>query len=141
MSYLLDTNVVSEWTRPQPNSGVVAFLESHPEDEFFLSVITLAELRRGIERLAPGRRRTLLNNWLLSDLTERFADRLLGIDAATADSWGRLIAQRERAGRPMSAMDGWIAASAVVHGLVLVTRNTVDFHHTVARVLDPWHAE
>ena len=141
MSFLLDTNVVSEWQRPRPNPGVVAFLEATDEDELFLSVVTIAELRRGVDRLAPGRRRTLLDAWLRDDLPPRFAGRMLAIDAATADAWGRLIARRESAGRPMSAMDGWIAATAEANGLALVTRNTADFVGTVARVVDPWSTE
>jgi len=138
VSFLLDTNVVSEWTKPRPNPGVVALLEAQDEDGLFLSVITLAELRRGVDRLAAGRRRPLLDNWLRSDLPARFAGRLLGIDAATADAWGRLIARRERAGRPMGVMDGWIAAVAEVYGLVLVTRNAADFAGTLERVASPW---
>ena len=75
---------------------------------------------------------------LRDDLPGRFAGRVLGIDAATADAWGRLIARRERDGRPMGAMDGWIAASAEVHGLTLVTRDVGDFARTVERVVCPW---
>ena len=88
MSFLLDTNVVSEWTRPRPNVGVVEFLATEDEDALFLSVVTLAELRRGVDRLATGRRRSRLDDWLRNDLPARFTDRLLGIDAATADTGG-----------------------------------------------------
>jgi predicted nucleic acid-binding protein len=138
VSFLLDTNVVSEWAKPRPHSGVQAFLATQEEDELFLSVVTLAELRRGVERLSTGRRRTLLDNWLRTDLVDRFAGRMLRIDGATADMWGRLMARRERASKPMGAMDGWIAATAEVHGLVLVTRNTSDFADAVTQMLDPW---
>jgi toxin FitB len=100
VSFLLDTNVVSEWTKPRPNPDVVAFLEARDEDELFLSVISLAELRRGVDRLAAGPRRSLLDDWLRSDLPARFAGRLLGIDAATADAWGGLSpGANARAGR------------------------------------------
>jgi hypothetical protein len=141
VSFLLDTNVVSEWTKARPDSGVEAFIATANEDELFLSVVSLAELRHGVDRLAPGRRRTLLDTWLSTDLPGRFAGRLLDIDTATADAWGRLIARRERVGRPMGVMDGWIAATAEVHGLVLVTRNTADFVDAVARIVDPWRAD
>ena len=141
MSFLLDTNVVSEWTKPQPDRGVEAFLAAQDEDGLFLSVVTLAELRHGVERLASGRRRSLLDNWLREDLPARFIGRILDIDAATADSWGRLTARRERAGRPIGAMDGWIAAIAEVHRLTLVTRNSGDFADTVARIENPWTME
>jgi toxin FitB len=138
VSFLLDTNVVSEWTRPRPNIGVVEFLAAEAEDLLFLSVVTLGELRRGVDRLAAGRRRSRLDDWLRNDLPARFAGRLLGIDAATADAWGQLIARRERDGRPMGAMDGWIAAIAVVHGLTLVTRDVADFAGTLERIVCPW---
>jgi hypothetical protein len=141
VSFLLDTNVVSEWTKPRPDAGVVAFLASEDEDAMFVSVVTLGELRRGVDRLAPGRRRSRLDDWLSNDLPARFAGRVLEIDAATADAWGRLIARRERAGRSMGAMDGWIAAIAEVHGLALVTRDVGDFAGAVERVVCPWVGE
>lgn len=140
MSFLLDTNVVSEWTKPRQDPGVVAFLSQEDEDTFFLSVISLAELRRGVDRLVQGQRRAKLDGWLREDLPSRFHGRLLGIDAATADMWGRLTARRERAGRPLGAMDGWIAATAEVHGLTLATRNVTDFEGAVQRILNPWKA-
>ena len=138
MSYLLDTSVVSEWTWPQPNPGLVAFLANADEDSLFLSVITLAELRRGVDRMPSGRRRQRLDAWLRADLPSRFAGRLLGIDAPVADAWGRLTARRERGGRPIGVMDGWIAAIAEVHALTLVTRNVADFADTLDAIVDPW---
>jgi toxin FitB len=138
VSFLLDTNVVSGWTRPRPDVGVVEFLATEDEDALFLSVVTLAELRRGVDRLAPGLRRNRLDDWLRNDLPARFTGRLLGIDTPTADTWGRLIARRERVGRPMGAMDGWIAATAVVHGLTLATRNVADFAGAVGEIVCPW---
>src|SRR5579863_6547753 len=119
MSFLLDTNVVSEWTNPKPDPGLIAFLSHEDEQTLFLSVVSLAELRRGVNRLPHGQRRMRLDQWLREDLPMRFDGRLLGIDAATADMWGQLVADRERTGRPLGAMDGWIAAIARVHGLTL----------------------
>lgn len=139
MSFLLDTNVVSEWTRPRPDAGVVGFLAQEDEDTLYLSVVSLAELRRGVDRLPQGQRRTRLDQWLREDLPMRFDGRLLGIDAVTADMWGRLIARRERSGRPLGAMDGWIAAIAEVRGLTLVTRNVADFAGVVEQIIDPWN--
>ena len=86
MSFLLDTSVVSEWTQPRPDEGVAAFLAAEDEAGLYLNVVTIAELRRGVDRLAAGRRRTLLDDWLLNDLPVRFAGRLLGIDAAVANA-------------------------------------------------------
>jgi len=141
VSFLLDTNVVSEWVRPSPDPGVVAWLAAVDEDRVFLSVVTLAELRYGIDRLAAGRRRQRLEEWLEGDLPLRFDGRLLPIDAGAADAWGRIAALREARGRPIGAMDAFIAATAEAHALTLVTRNTTDFEGSVTKVLNPWNAE
>lgn len=140
MSFLLDTNVVSEWIRPSPDPGVVAWLAAVDEDRVFLSVVTLAELRYGIDRLAPGRRRQRLEEWLTGDLPLRFEGRLLPIDRGVADAWGRIVALREARGRPIGAMESFIAATAEAHALTLVTRNATDFESTVTRIFDPWNA-
>lgn len=138
MSFLLDTNVVSEWTKPQPNAGVVEWLAQVDEEEVFLSVVTFAELRHGIERLPVGARRRRLDEWLRSELPLRFEERIIGIDGAIADEWGRVVARREARGRPIHAMDALIAASAQVHDLTVVTRNTADFQGSVKSLLNPW---
>jgi toxin FitB len=138
MSFLLDTNVVSEWTKPRPNSGVIAWLEKADEDRVFLSVATLAESRHGVERLPAGNRRKLLDRWLRDELPLRFESRIVAVDAAVADEWGRLVAQSEARGRALGAMDGLLAATAVVHGLTLVTRNAPDFEQALTAILNPW---
>jgi toxin FitB len=138
VSFLLDTNVVSEWMKPHPNPGVVAWLADVDEDRVFLSVITLTELRYGIERMPPGHRRKRLDEWLEQELPLRFEDRILAIDAAVADACGKAVARSEALGRRMGAMDAFIAATAEVHRLTLVTRNTSDFQPTVKGVLNPW---
>jgi predicted nucleic acid-binding protein len=125
--YLLDTNAVSEWIKPAPDPGFISWMQSAYEDDVFLSVITLAELRRGTERLAPGARRTRLENWLHDDVINRFEGRILPVDASVGDAWGRLIAQGESEGRSITAMDGFLAATAHVHSLIVVTRNTDNF--------------
>lgn len=140
MNYLLDTNVVSEWTRPQPNRGVLQFLDEQDEDTLFLSVVTFAELRRGVERLPDGQRRRRLDAWLRDDLASRFAGRVLGIDEAVADAWGRIVAGAEHAGQQIGAMDAWIAAIAQTGGLALVTRNVADFAGALNDVVNPWTA-
>jgi predicted nucleic acid-binding protein len=138
VSFLLDTNIVSEWARPHPNAGVVAWLADADEDRVFVSVVTLAELRHGIERLAAGRRRNRLEEWLSDDLPLRFEGRILPIDPAIADAWGKVVARRESNGRPVAIMDAFIAATAEVHELTLVTRNTADFEQSVGSLLNPW---
>ena len=138
MRYLLDTNLVSEWTKPRPNAGVIEWLAQVDEDDVFLSVVTFAELRHGIERLPAGRRRRSLDAWLRSELPQRFEGRIVLIDGAIADEWGRLVARHEARGRLIQATDGLIAATAQVHRLTLVTRNAADFQLSVKSVLNPW---
>ena len=138
MNFLLDTNLVSEWTKPRPNRGVVSWLADADEDRVFISVVTIAELRHGVERLAIGRQRKRLNEWIEGELLFRFDERILPIDAATADAWGRVVAHREGLGRPIGTMDAFIAATAQVHKLTLATRNQTDFEASVASVVNPW---
>jgi predicted nucleic acid-binding protein len=138
VNLLLDTNLISEWSKPNPNAGVVSWLADADEDRIYMSVVTLAELRHGIERLAAGRRRKRLNAWLEDELLQRFGDRVLPIDAAVADSWGRIVARRETLGRPIGAMDALIAATAQVHDLTLATRNEIDFDSVVSAIVNPW---
>jgi len=138
MSFLLDTNVVSEWVKPSPNPGVAAWLASIDEAQVFLSVVTLSELRYGIERMVKGRRQKRLAAWLENELPTRFEGRILSIDRAIADACGRLVARREAMGRTIEAMDSFIAATAEVHQLTLVTRNVPHFKLTVKALLDPW---
>jgi predicted nucleic acid-binding protein len=138
VSFLLDTNVISEWIKPEPNAGVVAWLAETDEDRVLISVISLAELRRGVDRMDPGARRKRLDAWLRHDLPLRFEGRVLGIDMAVADAWGAVVARQEARGRPIAPMDAFIAATAEVYGLTLVTRNVADFEASVERVVDPW---
>jgi len=138
MNFLLDTNVVSEWTKPRPDPGVVDWLANVDEDTVYLSVVTLAELRHGIERLSPGKRRTQLDEWLRADLPLRFEQRILPVDAAVADRWGRVVARSESKGRPMHAMDALIAATSEVYSLTLVTRNSTDFSAVAKSIVNPW---
>lgn len=138
MNFLLDTNVVSEWTKPRPDAGVVTWLSEIDEDSVFLSVVTFAELRHGIERLSAGKRRKQLDEWLRGELPLRFEQRILQVDGAVADEWGRLVARHDSLGRPIHAMDALIAATAQVHALTLVTRNASDFEASVKSVVNPW---
>lgn len=138
MSYLLDTNAVSEWAKPQPDPGVVRWLDEIDEDRTHLSVITLGELRKGVERLPVGRRRGQLERWLQSELPDRFGGRLLPVDVAVAEEWGRQLAVAERQGTSVGSVDGLIAATAKVHRLRVVTRNVKHFQHTGVDLICPW---
>jgi|SRR5579872_6144112 len=138
MSYLLDTNAVSEWFKPRPDPGVVRWLDEVDEDRTYLSVITLGELRKGVDRLADGRRRDRLDRWLAGELPERFGGRLLSADAVVADEWGRLLASAESAGSAVDHAGALIAATARVHGLQVVTRNVRHFAATGVGVISPW---
>lgn len=141
MNFLLDTNVVSEWVKPDPDPGVVAWLAEADEDRVFISVVTLAELRHGVERMSEGRRRKRLDQWLKHELPVRFEGRVLGVDPAVANAWGEVMARREDAGRPMDPMDAFIAAIASVHALTVVTRNESDFELSVGSLVNPWRPE
>jgi toxin FitB len=138
MSFLLDTNVLSEPMKERPNSGVLAWLSQANEDEVFVSVVTITELRYGVERLATGKRRERLDSWLRRDLIARFDGRILPVDLRIADACGGLMARSESMGRPLEARDAFIAATAEVHGLTLVTRNTSDFETTLKAIVSPW---
>jgi len=138
MSFLLDTNVVSEWVKLRPDRSVAAWLAAVDEDRVFISVVTLAELRYGIERMTTGSRRNRLAQWLRDDLPFRFDGRVLSIDHIVADVWGKVVARSEAAGRPIGAMDAFIAATAEAHGLTLVTRNASDFEASIKAIINPW---
>lgn len=112
-------------------------MESVDEDRVFLSVVTIAELRYGVESLSAGNRRRRLEEWLRDELPVRFEDRILPIDAAVADTWGRIVLRSEKAGRPISVMDAFLAATAELHDLTLVTRNFSDFA-ALKSVVNPW---
>lgn len=138
MNYLLDTNVLSEVRRPVPNRQVLEWLEQVDEDRVHLSVISIAEIARGVRLLEDGRRKSALAQWLEVELVARFETRLLPVDAETALIWGDLQASARHAGRGLSVMDGWIAAAARRHQLTLVTRNIKDFAELGLPLLDPW---
>ena len=135
MSYLVDTNVLSELRRKQPQPEVVAWFTQRPRQTLYLSVLSLGEIRKGIERLGAARQLPLLD-WLEVELPNYFLGRLLAVDAHTADRWGRLLAS---AGRPLPAVDSLLAATALQHDLTLVTRNTADFGGTGVRLINPWN--
>lgn len=138
MSFLLDTNVVSEWVKPRPNRGMLSWLNECDEDRIFVSVVTVAELRHGVERLPSGARRNRLHDWLSEELPTRFEGRLLGVDAHVANIWGLFMTLMQASGRSINVMDACIAAIAKHHRLTLVTRNVRDFEMLKIAVVNPW---
>ena len=113
-------------------------MESCDEEAIFLSVLALGEIQKGIEKLAPGKRRNELQGWLDRDLRRRFANRLLEIDSEVALVWGRVQASMERAGTPLPTIDGLLCATALAHNLTIATRNASDFLPGGANVFNPW---
>ena len=138
MNFLLDTNVLSEVQRPAPDLKVLGWLDAVDEDRVFISVVSIAELRRGVALMDAGRRRDALAAWLANDLPGRFAGRILPIDYAVAGQWGDLMAQSRRSGVALSVMDGFFAATALAKDLTLVTRNVRDFASFGLALLNPW---
>ncbi len=138
MSFLVDTNVFSEPVKPRPDGQVVAWLRKN-EGELYVSTITIGEIRRGIERLPGGKRRTRLRAWL-QDLCDCMKGRVLGFNTSTAHVWGQLKARWDRAGIKVPSLDSQIAATAHRHNLILVTRNAAHFAKTGVKLLNPFTA-
>jgi toxin FitB len=139
VSFLLDTCVLAELVRPNPHPGVLAWFEAQEAESLYLSVLTVGEIEKGVELLPTGRRRIALRTWL-ETLNSTYSSRVIPVDAAVAIRWGRLCAAAEKSGHHLSVVDGLIAATAILHGLTVVTRNTKDFLLTGASLLDPWQA-
>jgi toxin FitB len=138
--FLLDTDVISELVRRKPQAKVTAWVEATDEMLLHLSVLTVGEIRNGIVSLPNASRRMALGAWLDGELAIRFANRILPIDQAVADRWGRLTARAEAAGERLAVSDGLLAATALHHNLTLVTRNAKDVAATGVPVFNPWSA-
>ena len=138
MRYLLDTNIISELVARTPNPRVVDWLAGADEDLLYLSVITIGEIKKGIEKLPASKRKKRLTTWLEEDLLERFAGRLVTLDVEVLLHWGEQAARLERAGKTIAAIDSLMAASALVGDFLLVTRNTADFDAAGVQVMNPW---
>ncbi|MBX9880227.1 MAG: type II toxin-antitoxin system VapC family toxin [Candidatus Obscuribacterales bacterium] len=138
MSFLLDTCVVSEFVAPRPNQAVTKWLHDLVEESAYLSVVTIGEIRRGISRTPSVKRRDMLAKWLHEELLIRFDNRILPLDTGVLLDWGEFTGSLANEGRPMPIMDSLIAATAVHHGLTVVTRDTEDFSRARVRVFNPW---
>jgi predicted nucleic acid-binding protein len=139
--FLLDTNVLSEFKRRgEPDPLVRAWLRATDPDLLWASVLSFGEIRKGIERLAAGKRRTELEEWFERDLHEWFEDRLLPVTKAVSERWGVLSARALDKGTPLPNIDGLIAATALEHDLTLVTRNVKDVVGLEIAIINPWEA-
>ncbi|MBN2718582.1 MAG: type II toxin-antitoxin system VapC family toxin [Deltaproteobacteria bacterium] len=137
MSFLLDTCVISEFVKPQPNPSVTSFIAGQDEAKLFLSAVTVGEIQRGIQKLPVGKKQAALLLWM--DAVEiQFENRVLAFDKRCAGEWARMCTEAEAAGFPLAAFDSIIAAIARSHSMTLVTRNTTDFVHTGVPLINPW---
>ena len=137
MSFLLDTNVISELRKPVPDPNVMHWFQKFPEDQLAVCVLTLGEIQSGISKLSSGTKKADLVLWF-DRLRESFRDQVFSIDEPVSLKWGEIAAQSQRNGRSIPVIDGLIAACAIVNSSTLVTRNTKDFEETGVELFNPW---
>ena len=138
MKYLLDTCVISEIIKLQPNKNVINWLKNQDESDLFLSVLTFGEIEKGIEKAPDKIRKKKLKLWVEEDLKQRFEGRIIPIDLDVTTQWGIRQGLSEKAGNPMPAIDGLIAVSGLVHNCTVVTRNTSDMEQSTVELFNPW---
>ena len=138
--WLLDTNVLSELRRPRPAAKVVAFVAAQPLESLHVSAVTLAEIRFGIERVADVGRRAELNDWLTHKVRLLFAQRVLPVSEDIMFKWRLLVEEGRKSGHTFSQPDLIIAATALEHGLTVVSRDTADYEKARVPVINPWKA-
>jgi toxin FitB len=136
--FLVDTNIPSELTRERPDAHVASFLQRIEKQSMFLSVMTIGEICKGIAVLPESHKRASLQQWLDLDVRSWFAGRILPVSEEIAELWGKLAASARQRGMPLAVVDGVIAATALHHGLTLVTRNLKDFANLGIGLLNPW---
>ena len=136
-NFLLDTCLFSEFKKPQPEPKVIDWLSGQIEETLFLSVITIGEIQKGISGLVPSKKRTDLENWLQS-LIIRYYGRILSLGIDEIMFWGETIDKLEKKGRVLPFMDSLIAATALKHNLVVITKNEADFKNTGVKILNVW---
>ena len=141
MRYLIDTCCISELVKKKPNPNVLKWFADQDEISMYLSVITFGELRKGIEKLPDSKKKKELNQWVKEDLNHRFKNRVLNINMEEVNRWGKILATAEKNGKPLPAIDSLIAATAQVHDLTVVTRNTQDMEGSGVEVINPWTYE
>jgi predicted nucleic acid-binding protein len=137
MSYLIDTNVLSELRRIKADKNVLSWSEKIPLTAMYISVLTLGEIRKGIELLSDLHRKEALKIWLEHTLPAQFGERVLEINLSIAERWGRLQAEAKR---PLPVIDSLLAATALHYDLCLITRNVSDFNYPGLEIINPWDA-
>lgn len=138
MNYLLDTCLISELAKSDPNKKVVDWVLSENETNFFVSVLTFGELHKGVEKLPESKKKKALRIWVENDLKNRFQNRIIGIDIRVSITWGKIQSIAGKKGKPMPAIDSLIAATGIAHGMIVVTRNISDMEQSGADLFDPW---
>ena len=141
MKYLVDTCVLCELQKRRPDRSVVAWFRKRFADSMFMvSAVTIAEIKRGINRLGESDpRRQKLSEWLENDILSQYGDSIVPFDLPAAKMWGEIMAEADRSGRTRPSLDAQIVATALVHDLVIVTRNVRDLDFAGATVVNPWN--
>ena len=138
MKYLLDTCVISEVIKREPNKNVISWLQAQNEDDLFLSILTFGEIQKGIQKDSDQSRKKKLKIWVEEDLKKRFENRIIPIDLKVVTNWGSIQGLAELAGRIMPTLDGLIAVSGLTYNCVVATRNTSDMEQSTAELFNPW---
>ncbi|MBW1723528.1 MAG: type II toxin-antitoxin system VapC family toxin [Deltaproteobacteria bacterium] len=138
MNYILDTCIISEIVKPKPRLKVINWLRSQNENNLYISVLTLGELHKGLEKIRDKRKKKKIHLWIEQDLRERFRDKILPIDARVAMIWGQVQGRTEQSGRGMPTIDGLIAATGLAFNMVVATRNISDMEASGVALFNPW---
>jgi toxin FitB len=136
--YLLDTNVVLEAVKPQPDAKVLHWLQTNSPSRFYISALSIGELEQGIVRSPSPKRAKELRSWLETELKPSFRNRILGLDEVVMTTWGHSTGEALNKGRPASFLDSLLAATAMTHQLILVTRNVKDVSMFSVNTFNPW---
>jgi toxin FitB len=138
VKYLLGTCVISELTKINPSQNVVKWISNREESGLYISVLTIGEIHKGIEKLSASKKKEKLHDWVKYDLRERFENRIIDFDLQTATTWGKIQAESERLGQSLPAIDGLIAATGITYNLIVATRNTKDMEISGVSLVNPW---
>jgi len=138
LKYILDTNIISELININPNSKVIAFMDSLDEKDIYLTAITIGEISFGIEKLPNSKKKDKLFNWLHDNLLPRFENKIINIDTETMLHWGTLTNNLRKKGTPLPMMDSFIGASCLANECTLITRNEKDFINTNIKIINPF---